>query len=122
MKRFFAFVLCFLFLLTLIGCRSIDLKSGYYLADNYEGNSTPYVYLSFENNSFSFSNDLAMSYAERGNFVIKGNKITATTQNTIFVFKIKDSSLIELIDCNGFEPFTNYEGSVFTYRTATALS
>lgn len=120
MKRLSALVLCFLFLLALVGCSSVDLKSGYYyLVCDYEEHVTPYVNLNFEDKSFTFGEGLILSYAERGSFTVKGERITATTQNTTFVFEIKDSSLIILTDCGRYESFADYEGSEFTYRIDT---
>ena len=116
MKRFFIFVLCFLFLSSLVGCSSTDLKSGYYfLVGDYEEHTTPYVIINFEDNSFSFGNALIQSYAERGSFTVKGEKITATTQNTTFVFEIIDPSSIILIDCGEYKPFADYMGLEFAY-------
>ena len=54
MKRFFILALCFLLLLTFVGCDSTDLKSGYYFAGDYEEPLTPYVNLNFEDKSLAF--------------------------------------------------------------------
>ena len=117
MKKSLIMVLTLTFLFGLVGCSSINLKSGYYyMVGEYEEFSTPYVKLNFDDKSFAFGEGTLLSYAERGSFEIKGERITASTQNTTFVFEIKDSSSIILIDCGGYEPFTEYEGSDFTYR------
>ena len=118
MKKFMIiFLASTLLLFGLVGCNSISLKSGYYYVDGeYEEFATPYVKLNFDDNSFAFGEGTILSYAERGRFQIKGERITASTQNTTFIFEIKDSSSIILIDCGGYEPFAEYEGSYFTYR------
>ena len=117
MKKLLIMVLTLTFLFGLVGCSSINLKSGYYYTvGEYEEFMTPYVKLNFDDNSFSFGEGTLLSYAERGSFEIKGERITASTQNTTFVFEIKDSSSIILIDCGGYKPFAKYEGSDFTYR------
>ena len=117
MKRFFAFSMCLILVSFLTGCNSTNLKSGYYYKiGNYEEHATPYVELNFDDNSFAFGEGLILSYAERGSFAIKGERITATTQNTTFVFEIKDSSSIILIDCGEYEAFTEHEGAEFEYH------
>ena len=117
MKKLLIMVLTLTFLFGLVGCNSISLKTGYYYVDGeYEEFATPYVKLNFDDNSFAFGEGTILSYAERGRFQIKGERITASTQNTTFIFEIKDSSSIILIDCGGYKPFAEYEGSDFTYR------
>ena len=117
MKKFMIILLTLNLLFGLVGCNSINLESGYYyVGGEYEEFATPYVKLNFDDNSFSFGEGTLLSYAERGSFEIKGERITASTQNTTFVFEIKDSSSIILIDCGGYKPFAEYEGSDFTYR------
>lgn len=117
MKRFFAFSMCLILVSFLTGCNSTNLKSGYYYKiGNYEEYATPYVELNFDDNSFTFGEGLILSYAERGSFAIKGEKITATTQNTTFVFEIKDSASIILIDCGEYEALTEHEGAEFGYH------
>lgn len=117
MKRLFSLSMCFVFLLVFVGCNSIDLKSGYYFkVGDYEEFITPYVNLNFEDNSFVFGEGTILSYAERGDFTVKGDSITATTQNTTFIFEIKDSSSVILIDCGEYEAFAEYVGSEFVYH------
>ena len=117
MKKFMIILLALTLLFGLVGCNSINLKSGYYyVGGEYEEFATPYVKLNFDDNSFAFGEGTILDYAERGSFQIKGEKITASTQNTTFIFEIKDFSSITLIDCGGYEPFAEYEGSDFTYR------
>ena len=117
MKRFFAFSMCLILASILTGCNSINLESGYYYKiGNYGEYTTPYVELNFDDNSFAFGEGSILSYAERGNFAIIGERIIATTQNTTFVFEIKDSSSIILIDCGEYEAFTEHEGSEFEYH------
>ena len=116
MKNFIIILLASTLLFGLVGCSSISLKSGYYyVVGEYEEFTTPYVKLNVDDNSFAFGEGTLLSYAERGSFRIKGERITASTQNTTFVFKIKNSSSVTLIDCGGYEPFAEYEGSEFIY-------
>ncbi len=116
MKHLFS--MCCVFLFVLVGCNSTVLKSGYYyLVGEYDEFATPYVILNFDDNSFAFGEGTLLSYAERGSFKIKGERITASTQNTTFVFEIKDSSSIILMDCGGYEPFAEYEGLEFVYHS-----
>ena len=118
MKKILVAILCFGFLFCLVGCTSTTLKSGYYyLVGEYEAFDTPYVKISFDDHSFSFGEGTILSYAERGNFKVKGEMITASTQNTTFVFEIKDASSIILIDCGNYEPFAKYEGLEFVYHS-----
>ena len=115
MKRLFS--MCCVFLFVLAGCSSTVLKTGYYyLVGEYDEYATPYVILNIDDNSFTFGEGTILSYAERGSFKIKGERITASTQTTTFVFEIKDSSSIRLIDCGGYEPFAEYEGLEFIYH------
>ena len=118
MKKILVAVLIFCLLLGLVGCTSTALKSGfYYLVGEYEAYATPYVKISFDDNSISFGEGTILSYAERGNFKIEGEMITASTQNTTFVFEIKDDASIILIDCGDYEPFVKYEGLEFVYHS-----
>ncbi len=120
MKHFFIIVLCFISILTLAGCNSYNLRSGYYfLVGDYEEGVTPYVNIDYKDNSFTFGEGLILSYAEHGSFTVQDERMTATTQNTTFVFEIKNSSLIILIDCGEYEPLISYEGSEFTYCFST---
>ena len=115
MKRLFC--MCCVLLFLLVGCRSTVLESGYYyLVGEYDEFVTPYVILNFDDNSIAFGEGTIMSYAERGSFKITGERITASTQNTTFVFEIKDSSSIIMIDCGGYEAFAEYEGLEFIYH------
>ena len=91
MKKFMIILLALTLLFGLVGCNSINLKSGYYyVGGEYEEFATPYVKLNFDDNSFAFGEGTILDYAERGSFQIKGEKITASTQNTTFIFEIKD--------------------------------
>jgi len=101
-----------------VGYTSTTLKPGYYyLVGEYEEWTTPYVNINFDDDSFAFGEGAIISYAEHGSFKIKGEMITASTQNTTFVFQIKDASTIILIDCGNYEAFAKYEGSAFVYHS-----
>lgn len=120
MKKFTIILLALSLLFGSVGCNCISLKSGYYYVDSeYEEFATPYVRLNFDDNSFAFGEGTILSYAERGSFQIKGERITAATQNTTFIFEIKDSSSIALIDCGSYAPFVDYLGLEFTYHENT---
>lgn len=117
MRKLLLVIFTLTLLLGLFGCSSNDLKSGYYYAaGEYEEFMTPYVSLNFDDNTLSFGEGTLLSYAENGSFQVKRESITATTQNATFIFKIKDSSTIILIDCENYAPFAKYEGTEFTYR------
>ncbi len=125
MKRFSVILICLLLLLVSAGCSSTELKTGLYFLTgdcedqticDYVHASTPYVKLNFDDKSFAFGEGLMNSYAEIGNFKIKGDRITAKTQNTTFVFEIKGPSLIVLTDCGEYEPFAEYESSEFGHH------
>ena len=116
MKKILIAILCFVLLFVLGGCTTTTIESGYYyLVGEYEAFATPYVKINFDDDTFTFGESSIISYAERGSFKIKGERITASTQNTTFVFDIKDTSSIILIDCGNYEPFVKYEGSEFIY-------
>ena len=120
MKKFTIILLALSLLFGSVGCNCISLKSGYYYVDSeYEEFATPYVRLNFDDNSFAFGEGTILSYAERGSFQIKGERITAATQSTTFIFEIKDSSSVALIDCGSYEPFVDYLGLEFTYHENT---
>ena len=120
MKRLLLLSMCFVFLFVLLGCNSTEIDSGfYYMVGDCEEHVTPYVQLNFDDNIFAFGEGRIISYAERGSFTIKGDRLTATTQNTTFTFEIKDSSSIILIDCGEYEAFAEYVGSEFAYHVDT---
>ena len=117
MKRFIAACMCFVFLLVLVGCNSTNLKSGYYYLDgDFPEYMTPYVSLHLNGGSFCFGKGTLLSYAERGSFTIIGKKIVATTQNTVFVFEIKDQTSFVLTNCGGYDSFAEYVGLEFVYH------
>ena len=119
MKRFFVFMLCLL-LFTFVGCNSIEsedqLTSGtFYMAGDFEEGLTPYVSLSLDDNTFRMGAGSLVSFQAYGSFEINGSKLIATSQITTFVFEIKDSKTLVLVDNGDNEYFQLEENSQFVY-------
>ena len=100
----------------LFGCGSDDfdvpLSSGQYLAvGDYEEHAAPYLELNTNDKSFFMGEASIISNVEYGSFKVKDDRLIATSQNTTYVFKIKDSKMLVLID-NGnndsFSPETEF--------------
>ena len=117
--------LLFLIIIVAIGfvaCRNThsdpcELPSGtYYMVGEFEEMMIPYLYLNFDNYAFSMGAGALVSYAENGSFVVKGNKITATSQSTVFVFEIKDKKTLILVDNGDNEYFKMPINSEYVLR------
>ena len=105
---------------TLCACRNDSdegiLKTGHYFIssnENYSFGTTPCIYINTDENILDISRGTLYSYAERGNFEIDNNTLTATTQNTTFTFTIKDSNTLILVENHEF--FELPENATFIY-------
>ena len=117
MKRLLFLILCAAVLFSCVGCGTGEPKltvkgGGYYLVGDYEEFSTPYLWLNTENQTFHLCAGAVFSYAERGEYEIKGNQLIAVSQNTIYIFEIQDENTL-IIRENGeswaFQPPVNGE-------------
>lgn len=121
MKRY-ALIGVFIFLLVaIVGCNAnnstITPTSGtYYVTGDYEEDLTPYLWLDTKDNTFALGSGSVVSYAERGSFEIKDEKLIATSQNTTFVFEIKDKKTLVLIDNGDNEFFKLPNNAEFVYN------
>ena len=122
MKRMVAFFLSMIVVLGLVACQNTksdpcDLPSGtYYMEGEFDEFLTPYLQLNFEDHTFHMGEGDVISYAERGAFIVKGNRITATSQSTVFVFEITDKDTLVLIDNGDNEKFKMPENSEYVFR------
>ena len=124
MKRVILFITCAFFLFAAAGCLANNsddtlsydtLSSGmYYIVGNYEEYWTPYVYVNTEDNTFRLGEGSMFSYALPGSFEIVDGKIVTTSDNMTFVFEIKDSKTLILVD-RGDNPFNLPENSKFVF-------
>lgn len=120
MKRFFILTFCLLFLLAFVGCNSSKseekLISGtYYMQGDFDEGLTPYVSLSLEDGGFAMGAGSTVSFQAQGSFSIEGNSLVATTQISTFVFEIKDSKTLILIDNGDNEFFQLKENTEFIH-------
>ena len=82
MKRTVCITVCILVLLACVGCSShsntVSLTSGMYYAEgDYEAGLTPYVSLSFDDNTFSMGAGSLASFAAIGSFTIEEDTLVA---------------------------------------------
>jgi len=125
MKRVAVLFLAMFIAIGLTACQKTqsdpcDLSSGtYYMVGEFEEMMTPYLYLNFDDYTFSMGAGLLVSYAEIGSFVVEENKITATSQSTTFVFEIKDKNALVLVDNGDDEYFKMPEKAEFVFRDAS---
>ena len=118
MKRFFILTFFLLFLLAFVGCNSSKseekLISGtYYMSGDFDEGLTPYVSLSLEDGGFAMGAGSIVSLQAQGSFSVEGNSLVATTQISTFVFEIKDSKTLILIDSGDNEFFQLKENTEF---------
>ena len=123
MKRLFCLLLIGIVLISLTACQKTPsdpcgLHSGtYYMVGKFEEMMIPYLYLNFDDYTFSMGAGALVSYAEIGSFVVKENKITATSQSTVFVFEIKDTNTLILVDNGDNEYFKMPENAKYIFRS-----
>ncbi len=122
MKKAVAFFLAMMIVIGLTACQnsrsdSYDLSSGtYYRVGEFKEGLTPYLSLNFEKNTFSMGAGGMLSYAEIGSFVVEDNKLTATSQSTVFVFEITDKNTLILVDNGDNEYFKMPEKAEYVFR------
>lgn len=101
MKRLLCLIVCLLFVVMMTGCQAnrnaIMVGAAYYRVGDYDKGMTPYISFS-EDNNFCMGGGMALSFAEPGEFEIKGNKLTAESESMIWVFEIKSKNKLVLID------------------------
>jgi hypothetical protein len=118
MKRTLCVIICAVLVFSLMGCSlgGNRLPSGFYYAEGeYEEYLTPYLLLDTEDQTFSFGGGTVLSYAERGSYMVVGEKLVAKTQNATYTFEIKDDNTIVLShDCEA--PAKLKAGTQFVYN------
>ncbi len=120
MKHIICCLICLIVALSFVGCNSIkteeDLISGtYYMSGDFDEGLTPYVSLSLEDGGFAMGAGSIVSFQAQGSFSIEGNSLVATTQISTFVFEIKDSKTLILIDNGDNEFFQLKENTEFIH-------
>jgi len=121
MKRIVIVFLAMIIVIGLMSCQNTksdpcDLPSGtYYMVGEFEKFMTPYLNLNFDDHTFEMGAGDLVSYAEIGSFVVKDNKITATSQSTVFVFEITDRNTLMLVDNGDNEHFKMPENSEYVF-------
>lgn len=104
MKRIVVFLLLLTFCLSIVACGEphsdpCDLSAGkYYMVCDENEFLIPYLYLNFSNYTFDLGAADVISYAQHGKFVVKGSKLTATTESgIIYVFEIVGQDKLILV-------------------------
>lgn len=120
MKKNLCIMICFVFMISCVGCNSnsgsVALISGsFYAHGDYEEMMTPYLDLNTEERTFIMGPGALVSYAEYGTYRVRDGKIIATSQNTSFVFEIKNSKTLVLIDNGDNDYFKIPPETVFLY-------
>lgn len=120
MKRFTIFAICVLILFAFSGCRTDHsnafLNSGiYYMVGDFEKGLTPYVSLSFEDHGFRMGAGSLVSLQVHGSFEVNETTLVATSPIATFVFEIKDSDTLILIDNGDNEYFQPQENAEFVF-------
>ena len=118
-------VVAFLFVIvavSFVACQNAqsdpcELPSGtYYMVGEFEELMTPYLALNFEDHTFRMGAGSLVSYEEHGSFIVSDNRITATSQSTVFVFEIKDNNTLILVDNGDNEYFMMPENAEYIFR------
>ena len=122
MRKILCITICLIVLFTCVGCSSnsdnVTLTFGnYYAVGDYEKMMTPYLWLDTENHTFSMGAGSVISYAENGTYQVEDGKIFATSQSTTFVFEIKNSKTLILIDNGDNDYFKIPLKTEFIYST-----
>ena len=113
-------MICLIVLFACVGCSSnsnnVTLTSGnYYAEGDFEEGLTPYVSLSLDDNTFRIGAGSLVSFQAYGSFETNGSKLIATSQITTFVFEIKDSKTLVLVDNGDNEYFQLAENTEFVF-------
>ncbi|MBR3987923.1 MAG: hypothetical protein IKK10_01310 [Clostridia bacterium] len=111
MKKALWVIMCLVVMLTFCACSNGKTISGSYYVKADDMMNSPYIYFS-DNSSFSMGSSVFASYAEFGDYEIKGGKLFATSQCADYVFEFVSSKQLRLIDCS--ESGLVCEGTVFT--------
>ena len=118
-------VVAFLFVIvavSFVACQNAqsdpcELPSGtYYMVGEFEEMMTPYLALNFEDHTFRMGAGSLVSYQEYGSFIVSDNRITATSQSTVFVLEIKDNNTLILVDNGDNEYFKMPNNSEYVFR------
>lgn len=118
MKRIICCLICFLTLLSAVGCSSDTtpvLSGNYYAVGDYDEMLTPYLSLDTDNSKFSFGAGSIVSVALYGSYKITDGKLIATSRDTTFEFEIKDNNTLVLIDNGEKEIFEIPQDTEFEY-------
>ncbi len=121
MKRTLTIFLSVIIIIGLTACQNTEsdlcaLPSGtYYMMGEFEELMTPYLILNFEDHTFRMGAGGLVSYQECGSFVVSDNRITATSQSTVFVFEIKNNNTLILVDNGDNEFFKMPENSEYIF-------
>lgn len=75
----------------------------------------PTLTLNLDDSSFVLSLSPFISYAEVGNFELKGNRLIATSQEGVYSFEVKDSETLVLISTEGNVWFKPTDNASFVY-------
>lgn len=94
---------------------AVPQSGTYEMAGDFDEGLTPYVWLSLEDGSVAIGAGSLASFQVQGSFEIEGNTVVAQTQLGTFVFEIKDSKTLVLIDSGDSEFFQLNEGLEFIY-------
>ena len=111
MKKLLLLFLSVIVAVSFVACQNAqsdpcELPSGtYYMVGEFEEMMTPYLALNFEDHTFRMGAGSLVSYQEYGSFIVSDNRITATSQSTVFVFEIKDNNTLILVDNGDNEYF-----------------
>ena len=120
MRRIICCLICIIVALSFVGCNSGETKekltSGtYYMDGDFEKGLTPYVSLALDDHTFRMGAGSLVSFQAYGSFEINGSKLIATSQFTTFIFEIKDSETLVLVDNGDNEYFQLAENAQFVY-------
>jgi len=100
MKKLLCIAMPFAMLLLFAGCTSQKtapkLPSGYFYAAGEDAEYLAVVTIDTNEREFRIQDSHWSSYSEYGTYKIKSGKLTATTQNTRFIFEIKDENTLVL--------------------------
>lgn len=118
MKRIICCLICFLTLLSAVGCSSDTppvLSGNYYAVGDYDEMLTPYLCLDVNENTFSLGAGSVVSIELYGSYKITDGKLIATSRDTTLEFEIKDNNTLVLIDNGEKEIFEILHDTEFEY-------
>ena len=118
MKRIICCLICFITLLSAVGCGSDTtpvLSGNYYAVGDYDEMLTPYLCLDVNENTFSLGAGSVVSIELYGSYKITDGKLIATSRDTTFEFEIKDDTTLVLIGNGGNDFFKILVDTEFEY-------